>query len=491
MGVLAATRHPELRPGWKPLPGPQTLAYESKADILLFGGAAGGGKTDLQIGTALTKHRKSILFRRQFPQLSDVELRIEEIFEDRTGRYTAQRKRAITSDGRLLELGHCQYEKDKLNYKGRPHDLICLDEATEFTESQFRFLIGWLRTSTPDQRCRVIAGTNPPIVDEGQWVIDFWGPWLNDMHPDYPVPPGELRWFAMTKDGDLEVDGPESLEVDGKTVRPMSRTFIPASVEDNPYYMETGYDKVLENLPEPLRSALRYGHFSREYEEDPMAIIPLPWIDAAMARWTEKPPGPMTALGVDPNRGGKDKMVIAPKFGTNYIGKLVSYPGKMIKDGPDAAAVVEAQLPPPKAVNGNLVPPDVSILIDVIGIGSSPYDCIKSNQRSPTKVIALNSSERDRDATDRTGKFHFRNNRSMWLWKLREDLDPVYGVGMMLPPDRELRADLASTKWKITAQGIAAEDKDSVKTRIGRSPDRGDAVIYANSQGHETAWGAV
>lgn len=49
---------------WRPLPGPQAMAYESLADIVGYGGAAGGGKTDLACGKALTRHRKAMMLRR-------------------------------------------------------------------------------------------------------------------------------------------------------------------------------------------------------------------------------------------------------------------------------------------------------------------------------------------------------------------------------------------------------------------------------------------
>ena len=52
---------------WRPLPGPQTLAYESTADVIGFGGAAGGGKTDLAVGMALTQHHRAQMFRREGP----------------------------------------------------------------------------------------------------------------------------------------------------------------------------------------------------------------------------------------------------------------------------------------------------------------------------------------------------------------------------------------------------------------------------------------
>jgi hypothetical protein len=65
------------------------------------------------------------------------------------------------------------------------------------------------------------------------------------------------------------------------------------------------------------------------------------------------------------------------------------------------------------------------------------------------------------------------------MWRLREALDPDKGEHLALPPDTQLKADLCAPLWKLTAQGIQIELKDEIIKRIGRSPDRGDAVILA------------
>ena len=65
---------------WVPQNGPQLEAYNSKADELYYGGAAGGGKTDLVLGLAATKHQRSIVFRRTYPELRFIKERAEEIW---------------------------------------------------------------------------------------------------------------------------------------------------------------------------------------------------------------------------------------------------------------------------------------------------------------------------------------------------------------------------------------------------------------------------
>src|SRR5690242_6600339 len=75
----AAQPGEDLPPIWQPLQGPQTRALASEADELFFGGAAGGAKTDTLIGLGLTRHRRSIIFRREYPQLKGIIDRLREL----------------------------------------------------------------------------------------------------------------------------------------------------------------------------------------------------------------------------------------------------------------------------------------------------------------------------------------------------------------------------------------------------------------------------
>ncbi|KPK86881.1 MAG: hypothetical protein AMJ81_00210 [Phycisphaerae bacterium SM23_33] len=453
---------------WLPLPGPQLQACLSEADILYFGGQAGGGKSDLLIGLALTSHKKSLLLRREFPQLRDVVLRTHEILADTNAKYNSVSGlwRDIPGD-RILELASCQYEKDVIRFKGRPHDLVAFDEIADFTEHQFRFLTAWARTTILGQRVRVIACGNPPTAATGRWVIKFWAPWLDEKHPD-PAVPGELRWFARVGDEDVEVESGEPFEHDGETIQPKSRTFIPARLSDNPYLANTGYEAILQGLPEPLRSQLLYGDFTIGVGDDPWQIIPTDWVRLAQERWKEreKPGEPMTCLGVDVARGGKDRMVMAPRWG-NWFGELAKHPGKAVTDGPRAAALVVSAVGGDKSVPVNL---------DIVGWGSSPYDILRDQGFS---VKGVNFGEGTK-ARDKSKRLEMRNVRAEAYWGMRESLDPHDGDDVALPDDPELLADLTAPKWKITTQGVQVESKEDIVKRLKRSPDCGDAVVLAN-----------
>lgn len=487
--VEAPAEHLNETPLWEPLEAPegrglvladgrtvsrQRAALESLADELFYGGAGGGGKTDLLLGLALTRHHASVIFRREFTQFKGAEGMIERSREivGLRGRLTEGRVWRDLPGGRAVEFGAVEHDDDKLKYKGRPHDLKGFDELPEFSESLYRFLIGWLRTKRVGQRTRVVGTGNPPVTEEGRWVIRYWAPWLDETHP-HPAKEGELRWFATQGDRDIEVPGPARVWVEGQHgdpgewVKPRSRTFIGARVEDNPYYMRTGYIDVLNSLPEPLRSQMRYGNFRASSPDDPWQVIPTAWVLLAQKRWT--PDGgkglPLTRVGNDPSRGGQDEFVIAKRH-DHWVAPLVVHAATEAPDGPTGAALIH------RAIGGNTTVP---VQIDIIGTaGSSVYDHALGLH---LQAVALVASEKS-VARDRSGKLGFTNQRSEWHWRVRELLDPDGGQDIALPPDPQLRSDLCAPRWRPTPRGIQVEPKEDIKARLGRSPDRGEAVIY-------------
>lgn len=458
---------------WTPLPGPQTQAYESLGDEMFYGGAPGGGKTDLALGLALTKHQSSIIFRRESTQMRGPEGMIERS-KDIIGAHGRLNENMLTwrglPGGRSLEFGSVQREDDKNKYKGRAHDLKVFDELPDFSESQFRFLCIWLRTTITTQRTRVIGTGNPPTTPEGQWVVRYWAPWLDQQHPN-PAKPGELRWFAVIDGKDVEVSGPQAIKHQGEVIRPRSRTFIPARVEDNPFYMATGYADVLNNLPEPLRSQMRFGNFNATQKDHPWQLIPTAWVKLAQKRWRDRrpPTTPLTAIGVDPSRGGVDQFAIAKRH-DNWFAPIIKHEGIDARNGIVGARLVW------DAVDGDTTIP---IGIDVGGAaGSSVYD---QSTVMGLKAYAMNGSEAS-TARDKSGKLGFVNKRAEWHWRLREALDPSSGQDVALPADPQLTGDLCAPRWKLTVRGIQVEDKREIIKRIGRSPDCGESVIYAASE---------
>jgi hypothetical protein len=458
---------------WVPDPGPQTDAYFSLADEMFYGGAAGGGKTELIIGLALTQHKRSLILRRINKDVNGIVDRVEQILGHRDG-YNGQLQRWKLPMGKQIDFGGCEQEIDKQRYKGIPHDLIGFDEGSDFVESQFRFIKLWNRTAAQHQRCRIVVASNPPTTPEGLWVLKYWGPWLDETHPD-PAKPGEIRWFVNTYEGeDVEVEGPGPHVVPGfeKPVLATSRTFIRSFLENNYELSQTDYEAKLAGAEPELRSAYRDGKFAANATDHIHQVIPTGWIEAAQQRWTpSRPDGyAMTAMAVDIAMGGKDKTAIVYRYG-GWFGPVDLIAGEECREGGIITSGVvrrrKDKCPVIIDMGGGWGGNAMASLMDN-GIHVIPYNGI------------FNSTQRTRD-----GKNRFVNKRAEAIWRLREALDPDQEGGSViaLPPDPELRADLASYRWQLTVSGILIEDKKEIRKRIGRSPDKGDAVVMCLAEG--------
>lgn len=486
---------------FKPQPGPQLDAWDSEADTLGFGGAGGGGKSFLVCGLALCAHQRSLILRREKAQTEKFVQDFTKLIGDDDG--LKRQPLEWHHEGRLIEFGGLDDMSDHRKWQGRDHDLKAIDEATECREFQVRFVMGWNRTDLPDQRVRSILTFNPPTTAEGRWVVPFFGPWLDKKWPKRAAP-GELLWFATIGDR-VDVEVPDNRpfvihEASGervydfdpadyrgklktKIITPKSRTFIPSRVTDNPFYMATGYISTLQALPEPLRSQMLDGDFNAGIEDDERQLIPTAWIEASMARWKPRDTkGVMDSIGVDVSRssmgglavgGGKDRTVISRRHGT-WFDDLVSLKGLNVEDGPAVAgAVIQRR-------RDNAV-----VHIDIVGVGTSPYDFLNTNH---VQTVPINGAAKSL-GHDKSGLLSFVNLRSELYWRMREALDPTNPDPIALPDDAELLADLAAPRWWLTPSGIMVEPKrgkpgadgkpTGLVARLGRSPDRGDAVVYA------------
>lgn len=460
------------KPVWSPQDGPQTEAYHSPADVTGYGGAAGGGKTDLALGLALTQHQKIGFFRQTGTELTAVIDRLEQILGSRDG-FRGQDKiwRWTRADGTKvqLELGAFPNPGDEKKYQGRPHDLLVFDEAANIRESAMRFVSGWLRTEDTAQRKRTVMCFNPPTTTEGRWVVKYFAPWLDDKHPK-PAEWGEIRWFVSLDNDDLEVDGPEQLEIDGKMRTPHSRTFIQARVRDNKYYANTGYEQHLDSLPEPLRSQMKDGNFRAGMEDDTMQVIPTAWVEAAMERWQRKDVKPeMHSMGVDVAMGGRDKTVIARRHGF-WFDEPIVYESHECRDEPRASAGGKIAGFVIAALRDR-----APIHVDLFGPGAAPHGHL---MRSGHQSLGVNVGDPS-GATSVEGSLRFFNKRTELWWKMREALQPSSNTGIALPQSRELLADLCAPLWKLHGGVIKVEGRDDIVKRLGRSPDYASAYCLA------------
>lgn len=431
--------------------------------------------SDLILGLSTTKHKKSLILRREGTDLGAMVSRLNEILNN-TGSWRGIGPYAgimRTKDGRVIELKSCPNEKDKYKFQGQDHDLKAFDEITYFSRTQYEFIIKWNRSPDPNQRKRVICAGNPPTSAEGEWVLEAWKPWLDETY-DNPAESGELRWYTTIDDEIQWFETGEPIIHKGEKIVPRSRTFIKALLKDNPILEKTGYESVLMSFDEPLRSMFLYGIMKAGLQDHPFQCIPTDWVKAAQQRWKELnkngkyvPDEPMTILSSDIARGGMDNTVIARRWG-NYFGELIKHKGTVTTDGEITAGLIQKEMDD-----------HCKVSIDITGgYGGSPYDILKSIYGNK-RIIPVNFAGASK-GRDRSGKLKFKNLRAEMHWRLREALDPVHGHNIALPPDRMLLGDLTAVRYKVTAQGIQMEPKEDIIERIGRSPDCGDAVVMCN-----------
>lgn len=472
---------------WVPTPGPQFDAVHCKADILLYGGSGGSGKTDLELGLAFEYHTHSLIIRKQYTDLTGLTDRAKEINGSDNGYNGSSPPRLRTVNGKVIDFAGVDKTGDEEHWQGRPHDLLCIDEAVQMREAAVRFLMGWVRTTVEGQRTRVVLGSNPPTTSQGDWIIPMFAPWL-DTNYAFPAKHGELRWCVTLLDDsgrsfDHWVEGPDVQIPSGRTntdgtpkfLKPKSRTFIPGKLEDNPFLATDGdYAATLDALQEPLRSAIRDGNFMAARKDEPDQLIPSDWVWAAHNRWTpEAPRGvPMCAIGVDAARS-KDETVLAPRY-DGYYPLLIGTPGHMTPHGRDVAALVI------KHRRDGAIP-----CIDCGEMnGAEAFAHLEENGIQCFRHVGMDPS------ISRTKDKHlkFFNKRAEVYWKFMEALDPEQDGGspIALPDDAMLRSDLTAPTWELTANGIKITPKKELVKILGRSPDRGDAVVQAWATGDKS-----
>lgn len=209
------------------------------------------------------------------------------------------------------------------------------------------------------------------------------------------------------------------------------------------------------------------GEFPRESED---VLIPRKWVEMANDRWiqlkaTDGYVNEPLVLGADIAGMGRDNTVLTFRRG-DMVEYFKSY---LQQDHMKTAGIIKNELRTNK---------DCSY-IDTIGEGAGVYSRLKEQK---VRAISVKFSEaakyNDRELTDLTGERKFLNMKSYLYWALRDALDPKFDCKLALPPDDELLEELTSLKWELKSNGkIKIEEKEKLKQRLGRSPDKADSLV--------------
>lgn len=241
------------------LPKQEKFVYERGVDEILYGGAAGGGKSAGQcIGALLYAleypNSSQLMLRRTFVELegSLIKEHFKHFPKEPFYRYNSSKHIGTFFNGSTIRFGYCASENDVFQYQGAEFDVIRLDEATHFTYDQFVYLRSRVRGRFPAPRFLALS-TNPGNIGHA-WVKELF------------VDPAESETPFVGKDG-------------------RRRIFIPAKLTENDYLMENDpeYLKSMETLPEILRQTLLEGRWDviegqyfTEFDPEIHVIEPFP-----------------------------------------------------------------------------------------------------------------------------------------------------------------------------------------------------------------------
>jgi predicted phage terminase large subunit-like protein len=275
----------------RPQPGKQEAFLKSSADVAIFGGSAGSGKSFglllEQLYDVNNGQFRSVIFRRTIPMIRQPGGLLdtsEQIFPLLGAKLNLSVLEWLFPGGATVKLAGMELEGDRYNWQGAQIALICFDEVQEFAESQFWFLVSRNR-SMSGARSRIRCTCNP---DSDSWLRNFLAWWI-DPDSGFPIKArsGVLRWFVRLGDelhwGDTKQ---ELVENFGADAGPKSVTFISARVTDNKILLEKdpAYLSNLKALPLVERARLLDGnwnvrasagnYFRREWFGAPLASAP-------------------------------------------------------------------------------------------------------------------------------------------------------------------------------------------------------------------------
>ena len=225
----------------------QNLFMQRFEDEALYGGAAGGGKSDALVIEATRQvhipYYKGLILRKTFPQLAEL---IDKSLNYYTrafpkAKYNASSHTWTFPSGAKIIFGSMHHSNDKINYQGQAYDFIGFDELTHFTYDEYIYLVSRNRPNGPGTRCYIRATANPGGIGHG-WVKD--------------------RFITAAKPMTTIWDDVEIVYPDGrKEMKRKSRIFVPSTVFDNKILMQNdpNYVARLASMPEAERKALLYG----------------------------------------------------------------------------------------------------------------------------------------------------------------------------------------------------------------------------------------
>lgn len=263
----------------RPQKGAQETALNCDADVVLYGGSAGSGKSFLLLMKLLMgvddPNFNGIIFRRTTTTLRDgLWAEAKQLYKGWKPRLQEQPMRMEFSSGGVIKFNHLEHDKNaEQDHQGKQYSLVAFDEACQFSEYQVTYLMSRLR-SAAEGKSQLFCTMNP---DPDSFMCSWIDWWLDD--DGYPIPErsgvkryycrvnGEMK-FADTPE-ELEERFPESLLIynplTGENVKvpPKSMAFISGTIFDNPALIAANpqYLAELNSLPDIEKARLLHGNW--------------------------------------------------------------------------------------------------------------------------------------------------------------------------------------------------------------------------------------
>lgn len=325
---------------WIPQPR-QRVAVElfQQVDELLFGGAAGGGKSYalLQISIIIAESFPGVrilILRRVFPSLLRTVLATLHRLLNGTKRaeWNANKHTWLFPNSSVIECSSLQYDTSVYDFSGAEYGVIIFEEVSEFTEEQYEFMLSRLRSTVPGVVPKVLCSANP-IGPGARWVRNRWV-----MPPPMDIPDkvrcrvarsgSEFRPFGewrqhlgLTEKVEIEPDQAWRPRPSKDNRHPTERAFVPAMVTDNVALLKAdpNYLSRLDGIRDPrARRALRAGDWTA-MDDVEGALWDSATID--VTRVVNPPPFAELVIGVDPSGSAKGDEV-----GIIAAGRDFTYP---------------------------------------------------------------------------------------------------------------------------------------------------------------------